>query len=93
MATEQLSQHNEPLDRANLDRQICAVTQKLDEIKGQVYETINKHFNEYTVSFDAVSDMQEELQTLTEKVAVLKENAKVSQARVQQHLRSYNSAG
>eukprot|EP00730_Choanoeca_flexa_P017063 TRINITY_DN8168_c0_g1_i1.p1 TRINITY_DN8168_c0_g1~~TRINITY_DN8168_c0_g1_i1.p1 ORF type:complete len:746 (+),score=174.94 TRINITY_DN8168_c0_g1_i1:28-2238(+) len=64
------------MDRAALDRQICAVTQKIDEIKGQVYETINKHFNEYTVSFDAVSDMQMELEGLTDKIAALKETAK-----------------
>ena len=77
LSAELMNKADAQFDRASLDRHICAITQKIDEIKGQVYEAINKHFQEFSTSFEAISELQEELHELTSKVVALKEKAKV----------------
>jgi hypothetical protein len=52
----------------------------------QVYETINKHFQEYTTSVDAMDDLQEEIRQLEQTIGTLKAKAQVClPSRVRMH--------
>lgn len=65
------------LDRATLEKHVFSISQKVDEIKSRVYETINKHFIDFSYTYGIIAEQQEELEEVMQMILNIKQQAQV----------------
>ncbi|KJE88618.1 centromere/kinetochore protein zw10 [Capsaspora owczarzaki ATCC 30864] len=54
--------------REGIEAGVAALQRKMDEVKGQVYETVNKHYREFVQAFDYALDLNGEVAGLAQQL-------------------------
>ncbi|EDQ91720.1 uncharacterized protein MONBRDRAFT_31170 [Monosiga brevicollis MX1] len=67
------------VNRGDLDKCICTITQKIDELKSQIYESISAHHDKFTATFESQEEIQDRLAVLDDRIATLTSSVQSSQ--------------
>eukprot|EP00050_Salpingoeca_kvevrii_P011099 m.12692 g.12692 ORF g.12692 m.12692 type:complete len:759 (+) comp3255_c0_seq2:29-2305(+) len=64
LAAGVLMPQQQELTRERFDANVSALSQKIDEVKGQLYETVNRNYKQFVHAFNFDSDLEDEIKSL-----------------------------